>query len=332
MTDFWCARRRSSSGSACDFNPRMHANPFSRASRDILPGPRRTESSRLHTTASGMSQRQPQLVDNAVRPNMEQKTYFNDPAQVEQWVASSATGPVLIQEGLSDSLCPDYGLMNEVPRACSSMQGPQLSIPLSFSDPSGLYDGSFDAKMAATNVYSTLPGNSGFSGDRVQFGDLAFDIPSSVDMMYTTSSNSIPYVGDCFNQDISMKQYGGQFSGGQVSQGTFSEPTVWSSPSTSSLETPLSSCSQGSLFPGHVGSPITFSASEDSNSNASLQDEGLLPASLIDYSVNATFPFGREDDTQYDMARFVGTLTFCIVLIFLRAAPSDLRMDFLGPL
>ena len=158
------------------------------------------------------------------------------------------------------------------------MMVPCPSLPqdmsLQFFYGQDLHNQCFAADAIAPATYPpTLTTEPSFGSDSSSPSDIVYDIPSSVDMAYTTSN-----------------------------QTGFSDPTAWSSPSSASLEPSLpSSSSRRSLFPGQENSQSSY-AMEDSSSNVSIHDEGFLPPSLVEIPAQAPY---NGSDLQFDVSRFV---------------------------
>ena len=247
-------------------------------------------------------------MNSLTNQTVDQSTMFNDPAEVQQWLATSAKGSMYPANPCSS--LPQVGhpaVQDNVSGHFSAIQGPHAispNVPLPFSYGTSLHGQCFNVDTLATDSYPTLTTEPSFGSNSPTAHEFAYDVPSSVDMVYTTSGSSNFFVNDFCGGNGAMKDMGSMQENGALFQNGFYNPTAWSSPSTKSLEPSLSSSySQGSLFPSQDGSPTSY-ATEDSSSSVSIHDEAFLPPSLVDYSGQTSFTCATNE-MSFDVARFV---------------------------
>lgn len=310
VTDFYSCSKRRHPSSSFPVDTKMHSNPFSKASRTSVPLPRNRELRPLKQDPGATIPVHSHLTDNMMNQSIDQSTMFNDPAQVQQWVTSSATGPVRHDDPClsSSSRKGSYGVFQSPAEYCATLQDPgvlHVDVPLQFPYGSEPYDDCFNVDAFAIGAYPSLVSEPPFVTNDAPSSGLAYDIPGSADMVYTTSTNSIFFADDfCasaegLNRLDSLTQDGANFQVG------FSGAHAWPSPSGASLNPSLpSSYSHGGLFPYQGNSPVSF-ATEDSGSNASINDEGFLPPPTMDCPVQNPFVNTSNDSLQFDMTRLV---------------------------
>ena len=289
---------------------RMPSNPFDKAASTRVPLPRRREIRPMDQARRASPQEQSHLMINIPNQNVDQSIMgFSDPAEVQQWVATSAKGSTYpANPCVSLPQVGHPGVLENVSGHCSTLQGSNpisQNVPLPFPYGPGVHDQCFNVDTLAMDSYPTLATESPFGSDSPITHEFAYDVPGSVDMVYTTSGSSNLFMNEFYGGNGAMKDMGPMQQDAALFQNGFYNPTAWSSPSTESLEPSLSSSySQGSLFPGQENSPTSY-ATEDSSSNISIQDDAFLPPSLVDLSGQTSFTCGPNEEMHFDVARFV---------------------------
>ena len=301
----------------------MPSNPFDKAAGARVPLPRSREIRPMDQNPSAIPQEQAHLMSSLTSQTVDQSTMFNDPAEVQQWVATSAKGSMYPANPCAS--LPQVGhatVLDNVSGQFSTVQGTHAispNVPLPYSYGTNLHGQCFNVDALATDSYPTLATEPSFGSNSPIIHEFAYDVPSSVDMVYTTSGNSNLFVNEFYGSNGAMKEMGSMHENGALFQNGFYNPTAWSSPSTKSLEPSLSSSySQGSLFPGQDNSPTSY-ATEDSSSSVSIHDEAFLPPSLVDYSGQTSFACA-PNEMSFDVARFV------------RSVPTSYSLSLTSPL
>ena len=265
--------------------------------------------------------------------NSDHGMLFDDPAQVRQWVASSATGSVCAPDSSYAVLSGmDQGeVVDEPSRTTSNFQDNVLTASrFSFQNQDGPH-GSSLIPTAACNALSMEPAlldDATSNDDRLSFdpwtnSEHQYAIPSSADMVYTTSADSHRQFNRSLRND-SMWNVPGHVGDEYNSSNTISQ-VAWPSPSSVSLDPSLpSSHSQGSLFSNQLSSPASFTTPEDTGSNASNTEDSLISSLSLNYPAQVPMMSSQYDNyMQYDAARFV--LLSKRILTFLMYHHSTLR-------
>ena len=287
----------------------MHSNPFSKASRTSVPLPRQRKLRPLNQAPGVLRQDSSHVTGSMTHQGIVQSTMFNDPIEIQQWAASSAIGQMCSNNsGISVSHPGDSGVLKNMSGQNSIFQdsvGIPLDMPLNISGTPGEYDGCFRHGPLTAGPYPTLTSEPTFDTSDSCLSELAYDVPGSADMVYTTSSSSNFFLDEFYRDHGAVGTFNPLPQQAVHLQTGLNPAPVWSSPSSASLEPSLSSSyTQASLFPCNGNSPTSLTT-EDSCSNASIHDEGYLPPSLIDYPVQAPFVNPLHTDVQFDMNRLV---------------------------
>ena len=286
----------------------MHPSPFSKTCQTSVPLPRKRELRPSKQGSGAIAQGGINGSDSMAHQSIVQSTMFHDRAEVQQWVASSAIGPVCP----SSSFIPfpnggSHGVFESMPgRGPSLQEGNSLPSDVSLQLPcgSGDYSDCFNAGAFTAGPYSMLTTEATLGTCNSPSSDLAYDAPGAADMVYTTSSSSNFLMDELYRDVGAMESFNSVPQNAMDLHHAVPGAPLWSSPSSASLEHSLSSSyTQGSLFTWNGSSPTSL-ATEDSSSNASIQDEACLPPSVMEYPTSATFARGLND-MPFDANRFV---------------------------
>ena len=264
---------------------------------------------------------------------MEHGTFFNDPAQVQQWVVTSATGSALPLDYTTALSGNRHGgqVYNDATSTGPFLSGSTYDSHFSLSDDTGLSE--FPGTGALLNGTSGVA--SGMAVSAVHPLDIDFNdddasasaylpcdpwtcvdtgsyaVPGSTEMMYTTSADSHRYeeaeqlVNSQFHSSWPEARYPGTDLLSNDYDACALDQSVWCPPGSTTMNPSISSSSfsQGSYFPQLAGSPTSFSTQEDLHSLDPNEDYGFSPTNL-DGPTSVPHTSGLYDE-QWDPARFV---------------------------
>ena len=311
-----------SSTQSLTMDSRRNNNPFNQDTCDKLPRPRKSLSI-IDLSPNVTSYDQTGLRSAMSRQNADH-TLFHDRAQVQQWVANSATGSIPAVDNsypIFSGNCQE-DLFCDVPGTESIFSGSSAAVPSNslffLSGGNGLLEQDYELDALAGNVCAIYPTDPVFSDDGHSTGDKvtfeawtnaesqAYGLPTSAEMMYTVSSDSSHLIDDTYNDAQGWNDFSGSLHDGYVQPCVPISQSTWSSPSTNPLEPSLaSSYSQGSQVSGQLGSPTSLNSCEDLSSCASnIEDPVLSPLSLGGSARNGLVP-AAYNNMHFDASRFV---------------------------
>lgn len=206
-------------------------------------------------------------------------TLFKDPDQVLQWVATARNNsamnpnvvspiPLMNNTGFGDNYPKLYGAgAHGIPSDLSLVSGNGFQ-----------YGTDISTAVAPANVYVHPDPVSSEDGSTA---GLRYDVPDSVDMAYTRSSQSVAFTNDYSSSSAVA------CSAGPYSQVSFSTSTAWSSPSSAAIDPPFPhSYATHGFFPCSMASPQMLPASEDFGTNF-LGFDYILPTSMAETQVQS---------------------------------------------
>ena len=265
------------------------------------------------------------------------RTYSNDPSQVHKWVVNSATGSqsptdntFLQASGISSSHDVSHsGFTLQDP--FSAMQSSVSEVSLSsrvrmydFHDPRASSDiictaSAGDAMTMA--MYETFPPELDFIDTGYQIdescdydtwvtGEAQSYIPSSMDMVYSTSAEMHHDFADCTRETWLRPQWPeAQYQ--RLEHGhtlpLSSGHTSFSPLTAVAMEPSISAFSQNSFFPPHTGSPRSSTTQEEPPSvelNGFPDEECAIPPLSMDGTTNFSTSYNFCDG-QSDISRCV---------------------------
>ena len=306
-------------------------NPFSQVACDSLLRPKKQQTlvpTVDQSTLGTAYQYQSGLSGSMSRQSMDRRTLFEDPAQVQQWVATTATGsipdvdhsyPVLSGMSSEDSFCDTSATVSNFPGSNTVVHSDSF---FSLSGNNGVYEQDFALENLANNFCASYLMDPVFSDDGHSAAEkVSFDgwttaesqsYGLSTEMTHTVSSGSNQIVDKRYLEVQRMDGFSSPFYDGPIQHYVSVPNTTWSSPTTTSMEPSHASYSQDGQFPRQLGSPTSLTSFEDLSSNASNEDPALSPLSLGG-PAQVPLPSTIYENLQFDAVRFVFPLS-CVSL------------------